>query len=179
MRSKIALAAGVLALAAAGSRLVANPVGVPPTAKPFDVIEGKKVAIELGTPTAHGWYVLVWGSYAAIRLAIRRSSRAAPPRKASSTRAPGASMSPGRAGASVSSPPRTRATERTNSSSRYVAGRRSRWAWFRPQARKAFFTTGSTTRHKRGRRTSRPPRPSGTALGRDGLSPEPHGRQRR
>jgi hypothetical protein len=63
MRSKIAQAAGAVALAAAASRVIANPVGVPPTAKPFDVIEGKKINIELGTPTAHGWYVLIWGSY--------------------------------------------------------------------------------------------------------------------
>ena len=42
--------------------MIANPVGVPPTVKPFDVIEGKKLSLELGMPTAHGWYVLVWGS---------------------------------------------------------------------------------------------------------------------
>ena len=63
MGSKTAAAAGVLALVAAASRVIANPVGVPPTAKPFDVIEGEKINIELGTPTAHGWYVLIWGSY--------------------------------------------------------------------------------------------------------------------
>jgi hypothetical protein len=27
------------------------------------VIEGKTISIDLGTPTAHGWYVLIWGSY--------------------------------------------------------------------------------------------------------------------
>ena len=63
MRSKIAAAAGALALVTAAGRVIANPVGVPPTAKPFDVIEGEKINIELGTPTAHGWYVLIWGSY--------------------------------------------------------------------------------------------------------------------
>jgi hypothetical protein len=63
MRSKFAAAALALALAVVGSRVFANPLGVPPTAKPFDVIEGKKISIELGTPTAHGWYVLIWGSY--------------------------------------------------------------------------------------------------------------------
>jgi len=62
MRSKFAVAALGVALVAAASRAVANPVGVPPTAKPFDVIEGNKISIELGTPTAHGWYVLIWGS---------------------------------------------------------------------------------------------------------------------
>ena len=63
MRSKFAVAAVALSLVAAASRVIANPVGVPPTAKPFDVIEGKTISIELGTPTAHGWYVLIWGSY--------------------------------------------------------------------------------------------------------------------
>ena len=63
MRSKFAASAVVLALIVAASRVHANPVGVPPTAKPFDVVEGKKVSIELGTPTAHGWYVLIWGGY--------------------------------------------------------------------------------------------------------------------
>jgi hypothetical protein len=63
MRSKFAVAAVALALVAAASLVIANPVGVPPTAKPFDVIEGKTISIDLGTPTAHGWYVLVWGSY--------------------------------------------------------------------------------------------------------------------
>ena len=37
-------------------------------------------------------------------------------------------------------------------SSRFMAGRRSRWASFRPQARTAPFITGSTTRHRQGRR---------------------------
>jgi hypothetical protein len=41
-------------LVVAASRIVANPVGIRPTAKPFDVTEGKKISIELGTPTAHG-----------------------------------------------------------------------------------------------------------------------------
>ncbi len=63
MRSKFAVAAVALALVVAASRVIANPVGVPPTAKPFDVIEDKKISIELGTPTAHGWLVLIWGSY--------------------------------------------------------------------------------------------------------------------
>ena len=63
MRSKIDAAAVALALVTTASRVTANPVGVPPTAKPFDVIEGQKIGIELGTPTAHGWNVLVWGSY--------------------------------------------------------------------------------------------------------------------
>jgi hypothetical protein len=52
-----------LALVVAASRVTANPLGVPPTAKPFDVVEGEKISIELGTPTPHGWYVLIWGSY--------------------------------------------------------------------------------------------------------------------
>ena len=55
MRSKFAVAALVLGIVAAASRVIANPVGVPPTAKPFDVVEGKTISIELGTPTAHGW----------------------------------------------------------------------------------------------------------------------------
>jgi hypothetical protein len=63
MRSKFAGAALALALVAAASGAIANPVGIPPTAKPFDVIEGKTISIELGTPTAHGWDVLIWGSY--------------------------------------------------------------------------------------------------------------------
>jgi hypothetical protein len=63
MRSKLAVAVLALALVAAASQAKANPVGVPPTAKPFEVIEGKAISIELGTPTAHGWYVLIWGSY--------------------------------------------------------------------------------------------------------------------
>ena len=25
--------------------------------------EGKTISIELGTPTTHGWYVLIWGGY--------------------------------------------------------------------------------------------------------------------
>ncbi len=63
MRSKFAVAAVALALIVLAGRVIANPAGVPPTAKPLDVIEGKKISIELGTPTAHGWYVLIWGSY--------------------------------------------------------------------------------------------------------------------
>jgi hypothetical protein len=63
MRSMFAVAAVALALVAAASRVIANPVGVPPTAKLLDVIEGKTISIDLGTPTAHGWYVLIWGSY--------------------------------------------------------------------------------------------------------------------
>ena len=63
MRSKVVVAAVALALVLAANRAIANPVGVPPTAKPVDVNEGEKVSIELGTPTAHGWYVLIWGSY--------------------------------------------------------------------------------------------------------------------
>ena len=55
MRSKFAVAALALALALAASRVIANPLGVPPTAKPIDVVEGKTISIELGTPTAHGW----------------------------------------------------------------------------------------------------------------------------
>ncbi len=62
MRNTFAVAALVLSLVAAESRVIANPLGVPPTAKPMDVIEGKTISIELGTPTAHGWYVLIWGS---------------------------------------------------------------------------------------------------------------------
>ena len=84
MRRKVAAAAVALALVVAASRLIANPVGVPPTAKPLDVVEGKTISIELGTPTA--------------------------------------------------------------------AARRSRWASFRPQARMAPFITGSTMRHRQGRR---------------------------
>ena len=63
MFSKFAVTAFALTLVVAASRAIANPVGVPPTAKPFEVVEGKKTSIELGTPTAHGWYVLIWGSY--------------------------------------------------------------------------------------------------------------------
>lgn len=63
MRSKFPVAAVALAVVAVTSRVIANPLGVPPTAKPFDVAEGKTINIELGTPTAHGWYVLIWGSY--------------------------------------------------------------------------------------------------------------------
>src|SRR5208282_5454288 len=62
MRSKFAVAPVALALVVAASRVIANPLGVPPTAKPFDVIEGKTISIELGTPTEHGWYVLIWRS---------------------------------------------------------------------------------------------------------------------
>jgi hypothetical protein len=57
-RRTFVLAAAALALAAAGSRTIANPLGVPPTAKPFDVVEGKTISIALGTPTAHSWCVL-------------------------------------------------------------------------------------------------------------------------
>jgi hypothetical protein len=63
MRSEFAVAAVALALVAGASPVAANPAGVPSTAKPFDVNEGEKVSIELGTPSAHGWYVKVWGSY--------------------------------------------------------------------------------------------------------------------
>jgi hypothetical protein len=63
MRSKFAVAVVAMAPVMAASPVVANPLGVPPTAKPIEVIEGKKISIELGTSTAHGWYVLVWGSY--------------------------------------------------------------------------------------------------------------------
>ena len=63
MGSKFAVATVALALVVAASRAAANPVGVPPTAKPIEVTEGNKISIELGTPTAHGWYVLIWGSY--------------------------------------------------------------------------------------------------------------------
>jgi hypothetical protein len=63
MRSKVVVAAVALALVLAANRVIANPAGVPPTAKPVDVNEGEKISIELGTPTAHGWYVLIWGSY--------------------------------------------------------------------------------------------------------------------
>jgi hypothetical protein len=63
MRSKFTVAAFALASVVAASRVIANPIGVPPTAKPFEVTEGNKISIELGTPTAHGWYVLIWGSY--------------------------------------------------------------------------------------------------------------------
>ena len=65
MRSRIAPAAIAFELAAVANPAAANPLGVPPTAKPIEVIEGKTVSIPLGTPTAHGWYVLVWGSYKA------------------------------------------------------------------------------------------------------------------
>ncbi len=63
MRTKFAVATVALAFAFAASQAIANPLGVPPTAKPIDVIEGKNISIELGTPTAHGWYVLVWSGY--------------------------------------------------------------------------------------------------------------------
>ena len=59
MRSKIDAAAVALVLVAAASGVSANPVGVPPTAKPFEVIEGQKIGIALGTPTTHGWNVLI------------------------------------------------------------------------------------------------------------------------
>ena len=55
MRGEFSAAAATLALVVAAGRVIANPVGVPPTAKPFDVIEGKTISIALGTPTAHGW----------------------------------------------------------------------------------------------------------------------------
>jgi hypothetical protein len=42
MSNKSAMAALALALAAAASRTVANPLGVPPTAKPLDVVEAKR-----------------------------------------------------------------------------------------------------------------------------------------
>ena len=54
MRRTFAAAAVALAFVAA-SRVIANPLGVPPTAKPIEAIEGKTISIELGTPTAHGW----------------------------------------------------------------------------------------------------------------------------
>ena len=63
MRTKFAMAAVALALVAAASRVVANPPGVPSTAKPFDVNGGEKVSIDLGTPPSHGLYVKIWGSY--------------------------------------------------------------------------------------------------------------------
>ena len=63
MRISFATAIGVLALAGPAGGANANPVGVPPTAKLIDVVEGQSIDIELGTPTAHGWYVLVWGGY--------------------------------------------------------------------------------------------------------------------
>jgi len=63
MRSRFAVAAVTLVMVVAAGRAIANPLGIPPTAKPFDVIEGNQIGIALGTPTAHGWYVLVWGSY--------------------------------------------------------------------------------------------------------------------
>jgi hypothetical protein len=63
MRNKFIVAAVALASAVAAGRVIANPVGIPPTAKPIDVVEDKKISIELGTPPAHGWYVLIWGSY--------------------------------------------------------------------------------------------------------------------
>ena len=65
MRIGFAAAIGVLALAGPAGGANANPVGVPPTAKLIDVVEGQSIDIELGTPTAHGWYVLVWGGYKA------------------------------------------------------------------------------------------------------------------
>jgi hypothetical protein len=63
MRSRCAIAALALALLMAAGGVIANPLGIPPTAKPFDVVEGKTISVDLGTPTAHGWYVLVWGGY--------------------------------------------------------------------------------------------------------------------
>jgi hypothetical protein len=63
MRSRYAVAASALASVMAASGVIANPLGIPPTAKPFDVVDGKTISIELGKPTAHGWYVLVWGGY--------------------------------------------------------------------------------------------------------------------
>jgi len=63
MRSRLTLAAVALVLVVAAGPVIANPPGVPPTAKPFEVIEDRKISIDLGTPTAHGWYVLIWGSY--------------------------------------------------------------------------------------------------------------------
>jgi hypothetical protein len=133
MRSTFAVAAVALALVAAASRVIANPLGVPPTAKPLDVIEGKTISIELGTPTAHGWYVLVWGSY---KVGDQEFLANAP-------------TLPGTAAGSVSSPPRTRATRRMSFSSRFMAGRRSWWASIHPQARMAPFITGSTMRPRR------------------------------
>ncbi len=63
MRSNLVVTAVALASVVAADRVAANPVRVPPTAEPFDVIEGEKISIDLGTPTAHGWHVLIWGSY--------------------------------------------------------------------------------------------------------------------
>ena len=63
MRREFNVSAAALALVVVATQVIANPLGVPPTAKPIDVAEGKKISIELGTPTAHGWYVLIWGSY--------------------------------------------------------------------------------------------------------------------
>ena len=54
MRSNLVVAAVALASVVTADRVAANPVRVPPTAKPFDVIEGEKISIDLGTPTAHG-----------------------------------------------------------------------------------------------------------------------------
>ena len=146
MRSTFAVAAVALALVAAASRVIANPLGVPPTAKPLDVIEGKTISIELGTPTAHGWYVLIWGSYKVGDQEFLANGAA---KEGEFNPRPVACTSPGRAAGSVSSPPRTRATRRMSFSSRFMAGRRSRWASIRPQARTAPFITGSTMRHKR------------------------------
>ena len=50
MRSNFVVSAVALASVVAATRVIANPVGVPPTARPFDVIEGEKISIELGTP---------------------------------------------------------------------------------------------------------------------------------
>ncbi len=63
MGIKFAVAVVAMASIVAASGVVANPLGAPPTAKPFEMIEGKPISIALGTPTAHGWYVPVWGSY--------------------------------------------------------------------------------------------------------------------
>jgi hypothetical protein len=137
-----------LALAAAASRVIANPVGIPPTAKPFDVIEGQTISIELGTPTAHGWYVLIWGSYTVGEQEFLANGAA---KEGEFNPGSGCVYIAWEGGGLCFFPSESQATGRVSFSSRSMAGHRSRSASFRPHARMAPSITGSTTRHKRGR----------------------------
>jgi len=125
MRSKFAVATVALALVVAANRVIANPVGVPPTAKPFDVIEGQTISIELGTPTAHGWYVLIWGSYKVGDQEFMANGAA---REGEFNPGSGCVYIAWGGGGSVFYPPRGRAAGRMSFSSRFMAVRRSRSA---------------------------------------------------
>src|SRR5271165_146408 len=125
MRSKFAVAALALALVAAASGVIANPVGVPPTAKPIDVIEGKTISIELGTPTAHGWYVLIWGGYKVGDQEFLANGAA---REGEFNPGAGCVYIAWEGGGQCFFPSENQATGRMSFSSPFMAGRRSRWA---------------------------------------------------